>query len=292
MAGAAISALPQQRRLHRRARGSVATRACFEFGGDGTQVASGSPAHLRERQLLRDRPPRGLAVLPHDTEHREAKRALDLDRRDVRAALGTNPHVHVGIGGWNYEPWRGGHFYPPGLPTSRELAYAAQRLGIQPATLKSLRSQAGQAQARIDAGEAQPGDRALARCAPPHVLCGAEKRYRVRDLDRWMAKHRPDRGADPLCERPPEPWGRLLTPEQLAARMGIAPSCLAGYRLRCRRALRWLALHPEAPPEQRASIREGMRQAFNPPSPDWQAQVWAQGLEAARQAVQGLSAEA
>ncbi|TXI60840.1 MAG: DUF2817 domain-containing protein [Limnohabitans sp.] len=58
------------------------------------------------------------------------------------------------------------------------------------------------------------------------------------------------------------------------------------------RADHWLALHPEAPPEQRASIREGMRQAFNPPSPDWQAQVWAQGLQAARQAVQGLSAEA
>jgi uncharacterized protein YecE (DUF72 family) len=37
--------------------------------------------------------------------------------------------IHVGIGGWNYEPWRGGHFYPPGLPVSRELAYAAQRLG-------------------------------------------------------------------------------------------------------------------------------------------------------------------
>ena len=37
--------------------------------------------------------------------------------------------IHVGIGGWNYEPWRGGHFYPPGLPVSGELAYAAQRLG-------------------------------------------------------------------------------------------------------------------------------------------------------------------
>ncbi len=56
------------------------------------------------------------------------------------------------------------------------------------------------------------------------------------------------------------------------------------------RADHWLALHPEAPPELRASIREGMRQAFAPPSVGWQAQVWAQGLEAARQAVQGLCA--
>jgi len=57
------------------------------------------------------------------------------------------------------------------------------------------------------------------------------------------------------------------------------------------RADHWLALHPEATPELHASIREGMRLAFNPPSPDWQAQVWLQGLEAARQAIQGLSAD-
>ncbi len=32
--------------------------------------------------------------------------------------------IHVGIGGWTYEPWRGA-FYPPGLPQARELEYAA-----------------------------------------------------------------------------------------------------------------------------------------------------------------------
>ena len=40
------------------------------------------------------------------------------------------PHsgtVRVGIGGWTYEPWRG-PFYPKGLPHSRELAFAADRL--------------------------------------------------------------------------------------------------------------------------------------------------------------------
>jgi len=35
--------------------------------------------------------------------------------------------VHVGIGGWTFEPWRG-VFYPKGLPHARELEYAAQRL--------------------------------------------------------------------------------------------------------------------------------------------------------------------
>jgi len=35
--------------------------------------------------------------------------------------------IFIGIGGWNYEPWRG-VFYPQGLPQAKELAYAASRL--------------------------------------------------------------------------------------------------------------------------------------------------------------------
>jgi len=35
--------------------------------------------------------------------------------------------VHIGIGGWNYEPWRGS-FYPPGLAQRRELEYASRKL--------------------------------------------------------------------------------------------------------------------------------------------------------------------
>src|SRR5689334_22924259 len=35
--------------------------------------------------------------------------------------------IHVGIGGWTYEPWRG-VFYPPGLSHARELAYASRAL--------------------------------------------------------------------------------------------------------------------------------------------------------------------
>ena len=38
-----------------------------------------------------------------------------------------HPRIHVGIGGWTYEPWRGS-FYPPGLPHARELEYAGQQL--------------------------------------------------------------------------------------------------------------------------------------------------------------------
>src|SRR5882762_855916 len=35
--------------------------------------------------------------------------------------------VHIGIGGWNFPPWRG-VFYPKGLPQAKELSYAATHL--------------------------------------------------------------------------------------------------------------------------------------------------------------------
>lgn len=55
------------------------------------------------------------------------------------------------------------------------------------------------------------------------------------------------------------------------------------------RADHWLALHPAAADALQERIRSDMLQAFNPPSGDWQAQVWQQGLQAARQALQGLA---
>ena len=35
--------------------------------------------------------------------------------------------IRVGIGGWDFEEWRG-TFYPPGLPKTNQLEYAAGRL--------------------------------------------------------------------------------------------------------------------------------------------------------------------
>ena len=35
--------------------------------------------------------------------------------------------IHIGVGGWVFEPWRGA-FYPEGLPQKRELEYAASKL--------------------------------------------------------------------------------------------------------------------------------------------------------------------
>jgi uncharacterized protein YecE (DUF72 family) len=38
------------------------------------------------------------------------------------------PAIRVGIGGWVYPPWRGGAFYPKGLPQARELAHASRQV--------------------------------------------------------------------------------------------------------------------------------------------------------------------
>jgi uncharacterized protein YecE (DUF72 family) len=39
----------------------------------------------------------------------------------------TSGRIHVGVGGWVYEPWRG-TFYPPGLPKAQELDYLSRRV--------------------------------------------------------------------------------------------------------------------------------------------------------------------
>lgn len=36
--------------------------------------------------------------------------------------------IRTGIGGWVYPEWRGGVFYPPGLPQKRELEWASRQL--------------------------------------------------------------------------------------------------------------------------------------------------------------------
>lgn len=43
-----------------------------------------------------------------------------------RATVGLGV-IRTGVGGWTFEPWRDS-FYPKGLPHSRELAYASERL--------------------------------------------------------------------------------------------------------------------------------------------------------------------
>jgi uncharacterized protein YecE (DUF72 family) len=45
------------------------------------------------------------------------------------AAKGTPAgKIRIGVGGWTYEPWRGGAFFPEGLSQARELQYAGSKL--------------------------------------------------------------------------------------------------------------------------------------------------------------------
>lgn len=52
---------------------------------------------------------------------------MPTSRKKPSNRTNTRP-VHIGIGGWTYEPWRG-VFYPKDLPHSGELEFAARHLG-------------------------------------------------------------------------------------------------------------------------------------------------------------------
>ena len=55
------------------------------------------------------------------------------------------------------------------------------------------------------------------------------------------------------------------------------------------RADQWLETHPEAGKAERAAIKQQVRDAFYTDTDEWKAMVLRQGLEAARQAVEGLA---
>ncbi|HXE48839.1 MAG TPA: DUF72 domain-containing protein, partial [Ramlibacter sp.] len=49
------------------------------------------------------------------------------DSAPLPSESGERRRIHVGVGGWTYEPWRN-NFFPSGLPHSQELAYASRQL--------------------------------------------------------------------------------------------------------------------------------------------------------------------
>ena len=55
------------------------------------------------------------------------------------------------------------------------------------------------------------------------------------------------------------------------------------------RADQWLAMHPQATPEQREAIKRQIRDAFYVDTDAWKQQIVDQGVKAARQAVAGLA---
>jgi uncharacterized protein YecE (DUF72 family) len=49
------------------------------------------------------------------------------NKKTQSQASSVAAHIRVGVGGWNYAPWRN-NFYPPGLTQQRELEFASRQL--------------------------------------------------------------------------------------------------------------------------------------------------------------------
>jgi hypothetical protein len=116
----------------------------------------------------------------------------------------------------------------------------ARAIGIAIGTLRTWVSRAAVSRRKLDAGAPDPGGQ-LARHAarvPPWTWAGAERRWIPQQVTAWVERRGKPRGRDPLAR--PDPGGDLLTEDEAAAVMGIAPVSLAGYQARARAALRRL----------------------------------------------------
>src|SRR5262249_56183422 len=56
-----------------------------------------------------------------------AMKSLAMKSAATKSGPDKAGQIYLGIGGWNFEPWRG-VFYPKGLPQAKELEYAASHL--------------------------------------------------------------------------------------------------------------------------------------------------------------------
>lgn len=56
-----------------------------------------------------------------------AKKAKTKTKAKANAGGDPDARIHIGVGGWNFKPWRG-TFYPADLPQARELEYSSSRL--------------------------------------------------------------------------------------------------------------------------------------------------------------------
>ena len=99
------------------------------------------PQYVDLRELLEPNPPELAVGVPRGRQHGRPQHlpapawvagveaggvAAHRDRRGGLSRLPSG-QIRVGISGWTYPRWRG-DFYPTGLPHTRELAYAAERM--------------------------------------------------------------------------------------------------------------------------------------------------------------------
>ena len=84
------------------------------------------PAHIRAKGLSERHGARMATAGRNGLTRRHVVPRIARFRFGARA-MAKNAGIHVGIGGWNFEEWRG-TFYPKGLSQKKELAYVASKL--------------------------------------------------------------------------------------------------------------------------------------------------------------------
>ena len=140
-----------------------------------------------------------------------------------------DPHIRVGIGGWNFAPWRN-NFYPAGLVQKNELAYASQHLRAIEINSTFYRAQTAATYARWAAET--PAGFLFSLKAPRYITEGK----RLADSGKGIASFIHggldaigDRLGPILWQLPPS---RAFDAGDLAAMLDLLPRELNGHKLR------------------------------------------------------------
>lgn len=137
--------------------------------------------------------------------------------------------IRVGIGGWNFAPWRK-NFYPDGLPQRRELEYASQHLRAIEINGTYYGAQKAETYARW-AAETPPGF-VFSLKAPRYVTEGKQLATTGKGINSFVhggLAEMGDRLGPILWQLPPS---RPFAPKDLAAFLDLLPRELNGQPLR------------------------------------------------------------
>ena len=138
--------------------------------------------------------------------------------------------IRVGIGGWDFAGWRGGVFYPPGLPAAGQLHYASRQLGCIEINASYYRTQS-------------PASYARWRADTPPGFVFSVKAHRLATQQRTLlagagvVAHFLDSGVTELGDRlgpivwQLPPW-RAFDADDLEPFLAVLPEALHGLRLR------------------------------------------------------------
>lgn len=144
------------------------------------------------------------------------------------STLPTSP-IRVGIGGWNYAPWRK-NFYPDGLVQRRELEYASRQLRAIEINGTYYGAQKPATYAKWAAET--PDDFIFSLKAPRYITEGKRLADAGRGIDGFIRGGLEEFGArlgPILWQLPPS---RVFNADDLAAFLGHLPHELAGRPLR------------------------------------------------------------